>query len=204
MKSMTLMTTDRSVDQNVDRTENVVTDRRAVRDSRIFRFVVWGRWFLGIGLVGALIFWSAYDFSHGIRANLTEDHSRVQASQQVLLRNVTEFRDGLLNFDHNVSVNIEFGILRSNASHIISVLGGMRAPDNRIEDAKYEYRDALQEIIAVSNRLSRGEIADIEVMVVSLENAMQGVADKAEGLDDEIIRFQNGMGIWSRLITSVF
>ena len=201
---MKSMTTDRNVDQNVDRTENVVTDRRAVRDSRTFRLVVWNMWFLGIGLIGALMFWLANDFSHGIHANLTEEHGRVQASQQVLLQNVTEFQDGLLNFDYNVSVNIESGILRSNASHIISVLGGMRTSDNRIEDAKYEYRDALQELIAVSDRLSRGEITDIEVMVVSLENAMQGVADKADGLDVEINYFQNGAGMWRRLITSVF
>ena len=192
---MTPMTTD----QEPNRTRYVAASWQAVRESRIFRFVVWAGLILNIGLTIALLLWSAYDFGLDISANLTEDYNRVQASQQTLLQDIQEFRDGLLNPNIDVLMDSELKALRENATNTSTVVAGMRAPSNRIEDAKHEYRDALQELIAVSNRLLRNEV---EGMDAPLHDALQSVANKGGDLNVEVSYFQGGM--WPQLKAVIF
>lgn len=192
---MTPMTTD----QDPHWTKNVAAGWQAVRQSRIFRFVVWARWILSIGLTIAALLWSAYVLGQDISANLTEDYSRVQESQQTLLQDTQEFRDGLLNPNINLRMDDELKDLRERALNTIAALAGMRAPSDRIEDAKHEYREALQELIAVSNRLSRGEV---EGMAVTLHDALQGVANEGGTLNVEVSYFQGGM--WPQLKAAIF
>ena len=192
---MTPMTTD----QEPNWTKNIAAGWQVVRESRIFRFVVWTRWILSIGLTIALILWQAYVLGQDISANLTEDYNKVQASQQTLLQDTQEFRDGLLNPNIDVPMDSELKALREKALTTIAALAGMRAPSNRIEDAKNEYRDALQELIAVSNRLSRGEV---EGMAAPLHDALQSVENEGGDLNVEVSYFQGGM--WPQLKAAVF
>lgn len=192
---MTPMTTD----QEPSWTKNVAASWQVIRQSRIFRFVVWARWILSIGLTISALLWSAYVLGQDISDNLTADYKTVQESQQSLLQDAQEFRDGLLNPSVNVLMDDELKVLREKALNTIAALGGMRAPSNRIEDAKHEYRDALQELIAVSNRLARG---DFEGMAAPLHNALQRVADEGGDLNVEVSYFQGGM--WPQLKAAIF
>jgi hypothetical protein len=192
---MTPMTTD----QDPNWTKNFAAGWQAVRNSRFFRFVVWARWILSIGLTIAALLWSAYVLGQDISANLTADYTTVQESQQSLLQDTQEFRDGLLNPSIDVPMDGELKGLREKALNAIAALAGMRAPSDRIEDAKHEYRDALQELIAVSNRLSRGEV---EGMAAPLHDALQSVANEGGDLNVEVSYFQGGM--WPQLKAAIF
>jgi len=186
-----------------DQDPNVTTKAMAVwqwvRKTRIFRFVVWARWILSIGLTLFALLWSAYVLGQEISNNLTDDYKALQETQKTLLQDAQEFRDALLNPNIDVAMEDELKELREKALNTIASLGGMRAPSNRIEDAKREYRVALQELIAVSNRLARD---DFDGMAIPLHNALQGVANEGADLNDEISYFQGGM--WPQLIASIF
>ena len=192
---MTPMTTD----QDSNLAKNVAAAWQVVRNSRIFRFVVWARWILSIGLTTAALLWSAYVLGQDISANLTSDYNTVKEAQQSLLQDAQEFRDALLNPNLDVPMDDELKFLREQAVGTIAALGGMRAPSDRIEEAKHEYRDALQELIAVSNRLSRGEV---EGMAATLDGALQRVANDGGALNDEVSNFQGGM--WPQLKAAIF
>ena len=75
----------------------------------------------------------------------------------------------------------------------------IRDRSNRIEDAKHEYRDALQKLIAVSNRISRGEV---EGMAAPLHDALQRVANEGGYLNVEVSYFQGG--VWPQLKAAIF
>ena len=181
--TVTVMTTDQESNSN----KNVAA---------VWKAVIWAGW--GVAIVGSTL-WSAYAFGQNISANLTEDYNKVQASQQTLLLDSQEFLDGLLNPDIDVPKDSELKALKQNAGTTIAVLAGMRTPGNRIENAKHEYRDALQDLLAVANRISRGEVRD---MATPLHNALQSVANKGSDFNNEINYFQSGM--WPQLKASVF
>ena len=181
--TVTVMTTDQESNSN----KNVAA---------VWKAVIWAGW--GVAIVGSTL-WSAYAFGQNISANLTEDYNKVQASQQTLLLDSQEFLDGLLNPDIDVPKDSELKALKQNAGTTIAVLAGMRTPGNRIENAKHEYRDALQDLLAVANRISRGEVKD---MATPLHNALQSVANKGNDFNSEINCFQGGM--WPQLKASIF
>lgn len=188
-----------TTDQEPNWTKNVAAGWQTIRKSRIFGFIVWARWILSIGLTVAALLWSAYILGQDISANLTEDYETVQMSQQTLLQDTQEFRDELLNPNIDISLDDDLKALREKSLNTVSALAGMRAPSNRIENAKHEYRDALQELIAVSNRLSRGEI---EGMAAPLHEALQSVANAGGDLNVEVSYFQGGM--WPQLKAAIF
>ena len=181
--TVTVMTADQELNSN----KNV---------DAVWKAVIWAGW--GVAIVGSTL-WSAYAFGQNISANLTEDYNKVQASQQTLLLDSQEFLDGLLNPDIDLPENSELKALKQNAGTTIAALAGMRTPGNRIENAKHAYRDALQDLLAVANRISRGEVKD---MATPLHNALQSVANKGNDFNSEINCFQGGM--WPQLKASIF
>lgn len=188
-----------TADQEPDWTKKVVAAWQWALKSRLVRIVVWARWILSIGLTLSALLWSAYVLGQDISNNLTNDYKTVQEAQKTLLQDTQEFRDALLNPNIDVAMETELKELREKALNTIAALGGMRAPSNRIEDAKHAYRDALQGLIAVSNRLARG---DVESMAIPLHDALQGVANQGGDLNDEISHFQGGM--WPQLKAAIF
>ncbi len=188
-----------TADQDPDWTKKVVAAWQCALKSRIICFVVWARWILSIGLTLSALLWSAYVLGQDISNNLTNDYKTVQEAQKTLLQDAQEFRDELLNPNIDVAMGTELKELREKALNTIAALGGMRAPSNRIEDAKHAYRDALQGLIAVSNRLARDDVAG---MAIPLHNALQGVANQGGNLNEEISYFQGGM--WPQLKAAIF
>jgi|GEM_PF-5755901 len=167
--------------------------------SRLIRFIVWARWFISIGLTVSALLWSAYALGQDISKNLTGDYQNVQTAQASLLQDTQEFRDALLNPNVDVSMEAELKKLREKSLNTIASLGGMRAPSNRIEEAKRKYRVALEELIAVSNRLARGDVTD---MATPLHNALQQVANEGASLNEQVSYFQGGM--WPQLKAAIF
>ena len=169
------------------------------KTQKILGWVFQAKWIISTVLIITVLLWHAYTLGKDVNANLTEDYRNVQESQQILIDYTVEFQDALLDPDIDVSMNREPEILREKATTTNSILGGLRAPTSRIENAKLEYSDALQKLMGVSSRLSRGKVKD---MTIPLYNAMQGVANKAGDLNAEVIRFQGSM--WLQLSTSIF
>ena len=120
-------------------------------------------------------------------------------AQTTLAADAQDFRDRLLNPIATVAMEQELTELRQKAVDTIAALGGLRAPSNRIEAAKHTYRDALEQLIAVANRLERGEV---EGMALTLHNALQGAANASGDLNKEVSYFQGGM--WPQLKAAIF
>lgn len=192
---MTPMTTE----QDPHRTSKAVAVWQWVQKSRLVRFIVWARWFLSIGLTLLALLWSAYILGQDISSNLSIDYKVVQSSQKTLLNDAQQFRDALLNPNIDVAMDVELTELREKALSTIASLGGMRAPSGKIEDAKHAYRVALQELIAASNRIDRGEVVG---MATPLHNALQRVANQGANLNHEVSYFQGGM--WPQLKAAIF
>ncbi|MCK0101977.1 hypothetical protein [Pseudohalocynthiibacter sp. F2068] len=188
-----------TADQDQNPTKKVSAVLQWARKSWLIQFVIWARWFLSIGLTLLALLWSAYVLGQDISNNLSYDYKALQETQKTLLQDAQEFRDALLNPNVDVAMEDELKELRETAIETIASLGGMRTPSNRIEVAKLAYRDALQELIAVSNRLARGDHAG---MAIPLHNALQSVANEGGNLNDEISYFQGGM--WPQLKAAIF
>ena len=164
---------------------------------KIVGWIFWVRWAIVIGLTTAALLWQAYILGKNVSNILTEDYNKVQSSQKVLIDYAQDFHRSFLNPIVDISINSDPNILGKKAGNTVSVLGNMRTFSNQIENEKYEYRIALEELIGVSNRLSRGEMDN---MVIPLHNALQNVANKAGDLNVEVSRFQGSM--WQQLINS--
>jgi hypothetical protein len=147
----------------------------------------------------ALLSWQAYILGQDISKNLTADYAVVTTAQSNLIEDSLEFRDVLLNPNVAIDMTFELSELRKKAVTTIAALGGLRAPTDDITAAQREYRDALQQLIAMSNRLARGEV---EGMALPLHNALQGVANEGGDLNEAVKEFQGGM--WPQLKGAIF
>jgi hypothetical protein len=165
----------------------------------IVRFVRWAKWVISLVATVALLSWQAYVLGQDISKNLTDDYAVVTKAQSDLITKSLEFRDALLNPNAAVNVSAELPKLRELSVATIAALGGLRAPTDEITAAQREYRDALQQMIAVSNRLDRGEI---EGMAQPLHNALQSVANEGGDMNDAVKEFQGGM--WPQLKGAIF
>ena len=188
-----------TTDENASWTQSLFATWQRARQSRLFRLVVWARWFISIGLTIFALLWSAYVLGQDISENLTDDYRIVDKAQTTLAADAQDFRDRLLNPIATVAMEQELTELRQKAVDTIAALGGLRAPSNRIEAAKHTYRDALEQLIAVANRLERGEV---EGMALTLHNALQGAANASGDLNKEVSYFQGGM--WPQLKAAIF
>jgi hypothetical protein len=172
---------------------------RKLAQWRLVRFVVWARWFISIGLTLIALLSSAYILGQDISLNLTNDYKAVQTAQSTLVLDAQKLRDDLLNPNVDVALETELQQLRDKSLATISTLGSLRAPSDKIEIAKQDYRDALQQLIGVANRMSRGAIAG---MAGPLATALQNTANTGGYLNIEISYFQGGM--WPQLWAAVF
>ncbi|WP_322889335.1 MULTISPECIES: hypothetical protein [unclassified Yoonia] len=188
-----------ATEQQQDLTKKYSAAWRWIQGTWLFRWVVWARWILSISLTVAALLWSAYVLGQDISENLTRDYNNLQNAQGTLLQDAQQFRDSLLNPNTPMVLDEELGALRLKAQQAISSLAGLRSPSNRIENAKHEYREALEGLIAVTNRLSRGEIED---MSIPLHNALQSVANEGGEFNAEVSYFQGGM--WPQLQAAIF
>ncbi len=186
-------------DEHTSWTQNLIATWQWARETRLFRFVVWARWLISIGLTVFALLWSAYVLGQDISENLTDDYRIVDTAQKTLSTDAQDFRDRLLNPNATVAMEQELTEMRKKAVYTIAALGGLRAPSNSIEAAKHAYRDALQKLIAVANRIERGET---DGMAIPLHNALQGVSNMHGELNKEISYFQGGM--WPQLKAAVF
>lgn len=162
----------------------------ALWNHRIVRFIRWAKWMITLGFTLVVLSWQAYILGQDISKNLTADYSVVATAQSGLIKDSQDFRDTLLNPNIAVDINSELTELRKLAVTTIAALSRLRAPTDDITVAQREYRDALQQLIAVSNRLARGEM---EGMAVPLHNALQLVANEGGDMNDAVKEFQGGM-----------
>ena len=171
----------------------------AIRNSRVLRFISWAKWVITLGFTLGLLGWQAYILGQDISQNLSVDYAVVTTAQSNLIEDSLELRDALLNPNIDVDLPYELSELRSLAVTTISALGGLRAPTDDITAAQREYRDALQQLVAVSNRLARGEV---EGMALPLHNALQLVANEGGDMNNAVKEFQGGM--WPQLKGAIF
>jgi exonuclease VII small subunit len=171
----------------------------AIWNHPIVRFIRWAKWIITLGTTIALLSWQAYILGQNISKDLTSDYAVVTSAQTSLIKDSLEFRDALLNPNVAVDLDLELTRLRERAVTTLAALGGLRAPTDDITVAQREYRDALQQLIAVSNRLARGEIED---MAQPLHNALQSVANEGGDLNEAVKEFQGGM--WPQLKGAIF
>lgn len=188
-----------SIEPDTNWYDPVLSFFSTIWNSRVVRLIRWAKWIITLVSTLALLSWQAYILGQDISQNLTADYAVVTTAQSDLIENSIELRDALLNSNVAVDVNTHLAELRGLAVATVSALGGLRAPTDDITASQREYRDALQQLIAVSNRLSRGEI---EGMAIPLHNALQAVANEGGDMNDAVKKFQGGM--WPQLKGAIF
>lgn len=188
-----------TADEKSKSKDNAFAFLRKLAASPLGRFVVWARWFISIGLTVSLLLWSAYVLGQDISENLSADYATVQTAQAELVKDAQNLRDDLLNPAVTLTLENELAELREKSLSTISALAGLRAPSNQIEAAKQDFRDALQELIGVANRISRGETEDMAALLAA---ALQNTANSGGNLNSEISEFQGGM--WPQLWAAIF
>ena len=184
-------------DQNL--TEKVSSGIHRIKGLPLVRWIIWGRWIISISLTLLALLWSAYILGQDISKNLSEDYEVVQDAQGSLLKDAQKFRDALTNENVDVDLEFELASIREKALKALVSLGGLRAPSNRIEASKRAYREALEELVAVSNRIARGSSPGI---AIDLHNALQRAANTGGKFNQEISYFQGGM--WPQLKAAIF
>jgi hypothetical protein len=188
-----------TIEPNTNWYDPILSIFSTIWNSRVVRFIRWAKWIITLGLSLALLSWQAYILGQDISQNLTVDYAVVTTAQSNLIEDSLELRDALLNPNVAIDMTTQLAELRGLAVVTISALGGLRAPTDDITAAQREYRDALQQLIAMSNRLARGEV---EGMALPLHNALQGVANEGGDMNEAVKEFQGGM--WPQLKGAIF
>jgi len=188
-----------SIESDTNWYDPILSVLSAIWNSRAVRFIRWAKWIITLVSTLALLSWQAYILGQDISQNLTVDYEMVTSAQSELIEDSLELRDALLNPNVTVDLTTQLAELRGLAVATISALGGLRAPTDNITTAQREYRDALEQLIAISNRLARGEV---EGMAVPLHNALQGVANEGGDMNEAVKEFQGGM--WPQLKGAIF
>lgn len=169
-----------------------------IKSHWLIQVIFWARWL--ITLVGFLctLLWYAYVEGQDISENLSKDYRAVQNAQSTLINDSLGLHRDLLNPNVKVNLHAELSELGDLAKLTIGALGGLRAPTSEIKAAQVNYRTALEGLIAVVNRLERGETKG---MATSLHNRLQSVANVGGDLNEAVGKFQGGM--WPQLIGSI-
>ncbi|WOI34796.1 hypothetical protein R1T40_08730 [Tritonibacter scottomollicae] len=170
-----------------------------VRSNWIVRTIIWLRWVITVVGFLATILWYSYLEGQDISGNLSTDYAAVQQAQQTLLDDSLILQQQLLNPKVSLDLDAELSELRERSRKTIGALSGLRAPTDSIAEAQTEYRKALEQLIATSNRLERGEV---EGMAISFHNSLQGVGNAGGNFNEAVRDFQGGM--WPQLIGSIF
>lgn len=177
----------------------VVSTWDKVRSNRIVRVIIWLRWVITVGGFLATVLWYAYLEGQDISGNLSTDYKAVQETQNTLLDDTLILQQQLLNPRVSVDLDAELSELREKARKTIGSLAGLRAPTDKIAEAQTEYRQALEQLIATSNRLERGEI---QGMASAFHDGLQGVSNAGGNFNQAVRDFQGGM--WPQLIGAIF
>lgn len=170
-----------------------------IASNRIVKLIIWARWIITVAGFAGTLLWYAYLEGQDISGTLSTDYESVQTAQASLLDDSLELQGELLNPKVTISLDEELAELRQRAMATIGALGGLRAPTGTIEQAQNDYRASLEQLIAITNRIERGETANL---ALPLHNGLQAVANSGGALRDTIGDFQGGM--WPQLIGSIF
>lgn len=170
-----------------------------VRSNRIVSAIIWLKWVITVGGFLATVLWYAYLEGQDISGNLTSDYKAVQEAQQTLLDDSLVLQQQLLNPKVTIDLDNELAELRSKSRMALGALSGLRAPTDAIAQAQKEYRVSLEQLIAVTNRLERGEVHGMEV---DFHNGLQSVSNAGGNFNLAVRDFQGGM--WPQLIGSIF
>jgi len=192
MKSMT-------VDESTTWFDTMVELWHKFRSNRIVRAILWARWIITVTGFLATILWYAYVEGQDISENLSADYKLVQTAQATLIDDSLRLQEDLLNSKVQIPLDEELDQLQAKARSTIGALSGLRAPSETIQKAQRDYRTALEQMIAVTSRLERGEV---EGMALSLHNGLQNVANAGGSFNQSVRDFQGGM--LPQLVGSVF
>lgn len=144
--------------------------------------VVFGSALLGLAYMG-------FSQSEAAAKELSTDFRTIAESQDKFLGNARELQTALLDPDEEVDLLHELVELREKASNSLTALANLRAPTSAIEDARYEYKSSLEELIGVSTFMLREGVDD---QAIRLHNALQNASNSAGKLRGKIETFQGG------------
>ena len=157
------------------------------------------RSWLGLALLVFTTFYIGFYESERTSGQLSDDYRRLAESQQALLDQSLQLTSALTNSDLEIDLANELTLLNRHAVDTLSVLGDFRAPSTPIDEARLEYREALERLVGVISRLQRGEVAG---MGAALHNSLQTTTEEAAHFRTEVEDFQGSA--WRRTWRSLF
>lgn len=134
-----------------------------------------------------------------ISAYVTSDFKDVADAQTELLEQLTLLLPQILDANSEVDLKTELRTTRESARVVVASLGKFRAPTTRIDNSRIEYRDALETLIGVTNRIEREGVHN---MALPLHNSLQVAANNSGEFLSAVQDFQGGA--WPQVFGAFF
>lgn len=122
-------------------------------------------------------------------SNLSKDFIALEAAQAPLVEKMISLNDALLGQSDVEDFSDEMRQLSESAQATLVKLGRVRAPNNGIVDARYEYRKSLEALVGLATRAKHNPQA---VSALQYHNALQNVSNGAGAFQKSIEDFQGG------------
>lgn len=172
---------------------------KKVREHPLTIFLFAARWAIALGAALFSLLYISYKEGADISGDLSSDFVAIQEDQTALLDQMVQLTSNLLDRGAAVDIDNELFETKSLAQSTLISLGQLRAPSQPIIDARLEYRDSLENLIGVTNRIQRD---GAEGMAGDLHNSLQMAVNKAGKFRSAVENFQGGA--WPQVKGSLF
>ncbi len=156
------------------------------------------RWAITLGAAAFSLAYIGYKEHSNISAQVTADFKVLADEQEDLLVQLTTLLPNLLDPNVVVDLDGELEATKNLSQDVLIALGQFRAPTSRIDDARVSYRQSLERVIGVTNRIQR---EGVDGMAVDLHNSLQQAVNDAGNFLTAVQDFQGGA--WSQVFGSL-
>lgn len=154
-------------------------------------FVV--RSWVGLVLLVFTTLYIGFYESEKTSGQLSDDFLRLAEKQQPFLDASITLTGNLTSGEQDIDLSKDLSHLTDLARDVLAALGDLRAPSNPIDDARLDYKNAVEHLIGVLSRLQRGEVAGMGAV---LHNSLQLTTNEANEFRTQVEDFQGGA--WTR------
>lgn len=156
------------------------------------------RWTITLSVAVFSLAYIGYKEHSNISAQVTADFQNLADEQERLLVQLTTLLPKLLDSNVVVDINGELDTTKDLSQNVIIALGQFRAPTSRIDNARVSYRQSLERLIGVTNRIQR---EGVDGMAGDLHNSLQQAANDAGEFLTAVQDFQGGA--WAQVFGSL-
>lgn len=160
-----------------------------IKRSRFFFVIAALRWVIALTSIAFGAAYIGYKEHSDISARVDSDFSILAENQRMLLDHLATLLPQLLDQAIEVDLEQELEQTSEYATSVLISLGDFRVPTRRMENARFEYRASLEELIGVTNRIRREGVSGA---ALDLHNSAQMAANEAGEFLSAVEDFQGG------------